>query len=121
MGKVNTVLGPIATEDLGVTAMHEHIGFGLPGCDLDTQWWKKPEEAFEVTMQSYVAFVNMAVKHLLIVQELGMDAMSNISKCYHVEQVYILLQLQALWQVTQHCHTSVTNQSNILRIYSSMK
>ncbi len=51
MGKVNTVLGPIATEDLGITAMHEHIGFGLPGCDLDTQWWKAPEEAFEVTVQ----------------------------------------------------------------------
>lgn len=51
MGKVNTVLGTIATEDLGIVAMHEHIGFGLPGCDLDTQWWKKPEEAFEVTVQ----------------------------------------------------------------------
>ncbi|WP_066254476.1 phosphotriesterase family protein [Neobacillus drentensis] len=51
MGKVNTVLGPIATEDLGITALHEHIGFGLPGCDLDTQWWKKPDEAFDVTLQ----------------------------------------------------------------------
>ena len=49
MGKVNTVLGQIATEQLGVTAMHEHIGFGLPGCDLDTHWWKKPNEAFDVT------------------------------------------------------------------------
>lgn len=49
MSKVNTVLGPIPTEDLGVTAMHEHIGFGLPGCDLDTHWWKKPNEAFDVT------------------------------------------------------------------------
>lgn len=49
MGKVNTVLGTIATEELGVTAMHEHIGFGLPGCDLDTHWWKKPNEAFDVT------------------------------------------------------------------------
>jgi len=56
MGKVNTVLGPIATEDLGIVAMHEHIGFGLPGCDLDTQWWKKPEEAFEVTVQKLRRF-----------------------------------------------------------------
>src|SRR3954465_12417780 len=56
MGKVNTVLGPIATEDLGVVAMHEHIGFGLPGCDLDTQWWKAPEEAFEVTVQKLRRF-----------------------------------------------------------------
>lgn len=50
MGKVNTVLGPVASEDLGITSLHEHIGFGLPGCDLDTQWWKKPDEAFEVTI-----------------------------------------------------------------------
>ena len=56
MGKVNTVLGPIATEDLGIVAMHEHIGFGLPGCDLDTQWWKAPEEAFEVTVQKLRRF-----------------------------------------------------------------
>ena len=56
MGKVNTVLGPIATEDLGITAMHEHIGFGLPGCDLDTHWWKKPEEAFEVTVEKLRKF-----------------------------------------------------------------
>ena len=56
MGKVNTVLGPIATEDLGIVAMHEHIGFGLPGCDLDTQWWKKPEEAFDVTIQKLRRF-----------------------------------------------------------------
>ena len=40
IGKVNTVLGPIPTEELGVTALHEHIGFGLPGCDLDTQGGK---------------------------------------------------------------------------------
>ncbi|MCQ6279310.1 phosphotriesterase [Bacillus sp. EB600] len=56
MGKVNTVLGPIATEDLGITAMHEHIGFGLPGCDLDTKWWKSHEEAFEVTIQKLRRF-----------------------------------------------------------------
>lgn len=56
MGKINTVLGPIPTEDLGIVAMHEHIGFGLPGCDLDTQWWKKPEEAFEVTLQKLRRF-----------------------------------------------------------------
>ena len=56
MGKVNTVLGPIASEELGITAMHEHIGFGLPGCDLDTHWWKKPEEAFEVTVEKLRKF-----------------------------------------------------------------
>ncbi|RHW32367.1 phosphotriesterase [Lysinibacillus yapensis] len=56
MGKVNTVLGTIATEELGVTAIHEHIGFGLPGCDLDTQWWSKAEEMFETTIQKLQRF-----------------------------------------------------------------
>ncbi|MBM4764902.1 phosphotriesterase [Bacillus sp. B15-48] len=56
MGKVNTVLGPIATEELGITALHEHIGFGLPGCDLDTKWWKQPNEAFEVTIEKLRRF-----------------------------------------------------------------
>ncbi|MBB3933402.1 phosphotriesterase-related protein [Kaistia hirudinis] len=37
-GKVMTVLGPIAAEDLGVTLMHEHI---LNDC---TCWWHKPKE-----------------------------------------------------------------------------
>jgi len=31
MGAVNTVCGPVAPEDLGVTLMHEHIVFGYPG------------------------------------------------------------------------------------------
>ncbi|HUW64025.1 MAG TPA: phosphotriesterase-related protein [Spirochaetia bacterium] len=31
MSMVNTVSGPVAPEDLGVTLMHEHIVFGYPG------------------------------------------------------------------------------------------
>lgn len=32
---VNTVLGPVAPEDLGVTLMHEHILYGYPGWEGD--------------------------------------------------------------------------------------
>lgn len=56
MGKINTVLGPIATEELGITSLHEHVGYGMPGCDLDTQWWKKPEDAFETTVEQLRRF-----------------------------------------------------------------
>jgi len=31
MGMVNTVMGPVKPEDLGLTLMHEHIVFGYPG------------------------------------------------------------------------------------------
>ncbi|WP_087974620.1 phosphotriesterase family protein [Oceanobacillus rekensis] len=56
MGKINTVLGPIATEQLGVTALHEHIGFGLPGCDLDTKWWEARPKMLEVTINKLRRF-----------------------------------------------------------------
>ena len=50
MGRVNTVLGPVATEELGLVAVHEHIGYGMPGSELDTQWWKSPETRYEETV-----------------------------------------------------------------------
>ncbi|MFD1505624.1 phosphotriesterase [Georgenia yuyongxinii] len=50
MSKVNTVLGAIPTEELGVVAIHEHIGYGMPGSELDTKWWKTPEQQYEETV-----------------------------------------------------------------------
>src|SRR6478735_3894065 len=50
MSRVNTVLGPIAAEELGLVAVHEHIGYGMPGSELDTQWWKSPEERYQETV-----------------------------------------------------------------------
>ena len=35
MKKINTVLGPIAPEDLGLTLIHEHITAGYPGWECD--------------------------------------------------------------------------------------
>ena len=56
MSRVNTVLGPIAAEELGLVAIHEHIGYGMPGCELDTRWWKRPEQAYEETVPKLRAF-----------------------------------------------------------------
>ncbi|BDB60874.1 MULTISPECIES: phosphotriesterase [Rhodococcus] len=50
MSRVNTVLGPIAPEELGIVAVHEHIGYGMPGSELDTHWWKSPEVRYEETV-----------------------------------------------------------------------
>lgn len=50
MARVNTVLGPIPAAELGFVAIHEHIGYGMPGCELDTKWWKSPEERYEETV-----------------------------------------------------------------------
>jgi phosphotriesterase-related protein len=35
MLKIQTVLGPIAPEDLGITLVHEHMAVGYPGWDCD--------------------------------------------------------------------------------------
>jgi phosphotriesterase-related protein len=56
MSKVNTVLGTIPAEELGLVAVHEHIGYGMPGSELDTTWWKTPEERYEETVPKLRAF-----------------------------------------------------------------
>lgn len=56
MSKVNTVLGTIPAEELGFVAIHEHIGYGMPGSELDTKWWKSPEQRYEETVPKLRAF-----------------------------------------------------------------
>lgn len=50
MSHVNTVLGAVPAVELGFVAVHEHIGYGMPGSELDTQWWKTPEQRYEETV-----------------------------------------------------------------------
>ncbi|MDL5155641.1 phosphotriesterase family protein [Actinomycetospora termitidis] len=50
MSRVNTVLGAIPAAELGVVAVHEHIGYGMPGSELDSTWWKIPEERYAETV-----------------------------------------------------------------------
>lgn len=47
MAKVNTVLGPIHPEEMGITAMHEHIQWGPPGWEWDPQWWYSVPRIYE--------------------------------------------------------------------------
>lgn len=56
MSRVNTVLGPVSTEELGFVAVHEHIGYGMPGCELDSRWWKTPQERYAETVPKLRAF-----------------------------------------------------------------
>ena len=50
MSRVNTVLGPVPAEELGIIAVHEHIGYGMPGSELDSRWWKSPEQRYAETV-----------------------------------------------------------------------
>ncbi|MPV89534.1 phosphotriesterase, partial [Georgenia ruanii] len=37
-------------------AIHEHIGYGMPGSELDTRWWKTPEERYAETVPKLRTF-----------------------------------------------------------------
>lgn len=56
MPRVNTVLGPVPAEELGVVAIHEHIGYGMPGSELDDRWWRTPEQRYAETVPKLRAF-----------------------------------------------------------------
>ncbi|GAA1858726.1 phosphotriesterase [Actinomadura bangladeshensis] len=56
MTRVNTVLGTIPAEELGIVAVHEHIGYGMPGSELDAKWWMTPEERYAETVPKLRAF-----------------------------------------------------------------
>jgi phosphotriesterase-related protein len=56
MSHVNTVLGAVPAAELGFVAVHEHIGYGMPGSELDTQWWKTPEQRYEETVPKLRTF-----------------------------------------------------------------
>lgn len=58
MGTVNTVLGPVPTEALGITAVHEHVSFGQHGWMTESRWWRPHSEivaAAEVNLNAYHA------------------------------------------------------------------
>src|SRR4051794_17724983 len=63
MSRVNTVLGPVAAEELGLVAVHEHIGYGMPGSELDSRWWKTPEQRYGETVPKLRAFAARSRKY----------------------------------------------------------
>ncbi|OGA21228.1 MAG: hypothetical protein A3I01_19440 [Betaproteobacteria bacterium RIFCSPLOWO2_02_FULL_65_24] len=56
MACVNTVLGPIHPDELGVTATHEHILWGPPGWEYDPEWWFHPPKVFAKCLADLVEY-----------------------------------------------------------------
>src|SRR3954453_23451568 len=63
MSRVTPALGPIAPEELGLVAVHEHIGYGMPGSELDSRWWKTPEQRYGETVPKLRAFAAHSRKY----------------------------------------------------------
>lgn len=67
-GKVQTALGPILVEEMGVTLMHEHIFLDA------SSWWQEPAAA----TRKYIAYQPV---HIGILGELRLDPFVNLDNC----------------------------------------
>ncbi|MFC1893623.1 phosphotriesterase [Chloroflexota bacterium] len=56
MAHVNTLLGPIHPEEIGITAMHEHIMWGPPGWEYDPAAWFDMPKTFEKCFHELMDF-----------------------------------------------------------------
>src|SRR3990172_1929479 len=56
MAHVNTLLGTIHPEEIGTTAIHEHIMWGLPGWEFDPSAWPDIGKAFEKSYHELIDF-----------------------------------------------------------------
>jgi phosphotriesterase-related protein len=67
-GKVQTALGPISVEELGITLMHEHIFLDA------SSWWQEPATA----TRKHIAYQPV---HIGILGELRLDPFINLDNC----------------------------------------
>ena len=56
MVHVNTLLGPVHPDEMGVTATHEYIMSGLPGWEYDNSFWFDMSRAFETCYNELMDF-----------------------------------------------------------------
>lgn len=75
MARVNAVLGPIDSADLGFTLMHEHIVIGMPGWDLDATYRPDRKQAIAYASESLAELRSLGVQSLVdpCPMELGRD------------------------------------------------
>jgi len=59
---VNTALGPIHPDELGVTATHEHILWGPPGWEYDPEWWFHYPKVFAKCLADLVEYRTLGGK-----------------------------------------------------------
>ena len=65
MAQVQTVLGPISPEALGMTAMHEHIVYGMPGWEYAPEVNFDRSSAFEKIKKDLVDFKSLGGKTIV--------------------------------------------------------
>jgi predicted metal-dependent phosphotriesterase family hydrolase len=72
MGVVNTVLGRVPTEALGITALHEHVAFGQNGWALESKWWKPASAIIESAERHIGEFMRLGGRTYVDLTGVGM-------------------------------------------------
>jgi predicted metal-dependent phosphotriesterase family hydrolase len=72
MGVINTVLGTIPTEALGITALHEHVAFGQNGWSLEAKWWKPASEIIQAAEHNIGEYMKLGGRTYVDLTGVGM-------------------------------------------------
>jgi phosphotriesterase-related protein len=91
MAYVNTVLGPIHPDQMGFTAMHEHVMWGPPGWQYDPDWWWSLPRVFEKCTQDFIDFRQLGGGTFVDVSGIGLgrdlDFYVNLARASRVNLV----------------------------------
>jgi predicted metal-dependent phosphotriesterase family hydrolase len=72
MGVINTVLGRIPTEALGITALHEHVAFGQNGWSLESKWWQPASAIIESAERNIGEYMRLGGRTYVDLTGVGM-------------------------------------------------
>ena len=75
--KINTVLGSIHPDELGITAMHEHILWGPYGWQYDPEWWYHVPKVYQKCSQDLVEYGRLGGKTLVDLSGIGLGRNIN--------------------------------------------
>lgn len=72
MSYVNTILGPIHPDEMGVTSPHEHILWGPPGWEYDPEWWFHYPKVFAKCLGDLVEWRELGGKTIVDCSGIGL-------------------------------------------------
>jgi predicted metal-dependent phosphotriesterase family hydrolase len=72
MVHVNTVLGPIHPDELGVTGMHEHIVWGPPGWEFDPEWFFNYPKVFAKCLADLAEYRELGGRTIVCCSGIGL-------------------------------------------------
>jgi phosphotriesterase-related protein len=97
MAKINSVLGPISPDDLGLTLAHEHIIAGYPGWECDAL--SRPYNREKI--------VNICLKALSPVKEFGVKSVIDATPIDLGRDVEVMKEVSEKLQINIICSTGM--------------